>query len=44
MIAALGGLPAYAATGVLVTLLIAAAQALTGYWLGRAMTPRPAGE
>jgi len=40
-IAALGGLPAYAATGVAVTLLIAAVQALVGYWLGRALTPRP---
>ena len=40
-IAALGGLPAYAATGVVVTLLIAIAQALVGYWLGRALTPRP---
>jgi hypothetical protein len=40
-IAALGGLPAYAATGVAVTLLIAAVQAVVGYWLGRAVTPRP---
>jgi hypothetical protein len=40
-IAALGGLPAYAGTGVVVTLLIAVAQALAGYWLGRALTPRP---
>jgi hypothetical protein len=44
VIAALGGLPAYALTGVLVTLLVAAGQAATGYWLGRALTPRPAGE
>jgi hypothetical protein len=44
VIAALGGLPAYALTGVLVTLLVAAVQAVTGYWLGRALTPRPAGE
>lgn len=42
VIAALGGLPAYAATGVLVTLLVAAVQAVTGYWLGRALTPWPA--
>jgi hypothetical protein len=40
-IAALGGLPASAATGVVVTLLIAVVQALVGYWLGRALTPRP---
>jgi hypothetical protein len=40
-IAALGGLPAYAATGVALTLLIAVAQAVVGYWLGRALTPRP---
>jgi hypothetical protein len=40
-IAALGGLPAYAVTGVAVTLLIAVVQALVGYWLGRALTPRP---
>ena len=41
VIAALGGLPAYAATGVLATLLVAVAQSLAGYWLGRAVTPWP---
>jgi hypothetical protein len=40
VIAALTGLPGGAAAGVGVTLLIAVAQALTGYWLGRALTPR----
>jgi hypothetical protein len=40
-IAALGGLPASAASGVAVTLLIAVVQALVGYWLGRALTPHP---
>ena len=44
VIAALGGLPGYAVAGVLATLLIAAVQALCGYWLGRAVTPRPADE
>jgi len=42
VVAALGGLPAYAVVGVLATLLIAAVQALVGYWLGRALTPWPA--
>jgi hypothetical protein len=41
VIAALGGLPAYAATGVLATLLVAVIQALAGYWLGRAVTRWP---
>jgi hypothetical protein len=39
--AALGGLPAYAATGMAVTLLVAVVQAVVGYWLGRALTPFP---
>lgn len=38
-VAALGGLPASAATGFAVTLAVAAVQALAGYWLGRALTP-----
>jgi hypothetical protein len=40
VIAALTGLPGDAAAGVVLTLLIAVAQAVTGYWLGRAVTPR----
>jgi hypothetical protein len=39
--AALAGLPGYAAAGMLLTVLIAAVQAIAGYWLGRALTPRP---
>jgi len=42
VIAALIGLPGYAAVGLVVTLLIAVVQGLAGYWLGRALTPRPA--
>jgi len=38
-IAALGGLPAHATTGVAVTLLVAAMQAAAGLWLGRALAP-----
>jgi hypothetical protein len=38
-IAALGGLPAHAAVGVAVTLLVAAVQAAAGLWLGRALAP-----
>jgi len=38
-IAALGGLPAHAATGIAVTLLVAAIQAAAGLWLGRALAP-----
>ncbi len=38
-IAALGGLPAHAATGIAVTLLVAAVQAAAGLWLGRALAP-----
>lgn len=44
VIAALAGLPPYAFVGVVVTLLVAVAQALVGLWLGRALTPRPAGD
>jgi hypothetical protein len=39
-IAALAGLPPYAATAIAVTLLLAALQALTGAWLARAILPR----
>jgi hypothetical protein len=39
-IAALAGLPPYAAVMVAVTLLLAALQALTGNWLARAVFPR----
>jgi hypothetical protein len=41
-VAALAGLPGHAIVGILLTVLVAAAQAVTGYWLGRALTPRPA--
>jgi hypothetical protein len=40
VIAALTGLPGGAAAGVIGTLLVAVVQALIGYWLGRALTPR----
>jgi hypothetical protein len=40
-IAAQLGLPRYAAVGMLLTVLIAAVQGMTGYWLGRAVTPLP---
>jgi hypothetical protein len=40
VIGALVGLPAYAAAGVSLTLLIAAVQAVVGLWLGRALTPQ----
>ncbi|HEY2277073.1 MAG TPA: hypothetical protein VGI00_01870 [Streptosporangiaceae bacterium] len=40
VIAALAGLPPYAFTGVLITLLVAILQALAGLWLGRALAPR----
>jgi hypothetical protein len=45
-IAALAGLPPYAAIAVAVTLLLAALQVLAGAWLARAAFPvkRPAGE
>jgi hypothetical protein len=42
IIAALLGLPGYAAVGMALTVLIAVAQGVTGYWLGRALTPLPA--
>ena len=38
-IAALGGLPAHAAAGIAVMLLVAAVQAVAGLWLGRAVAP-----
>jgi hypothetical protein len=41
-VAALIGLPGYAAVGMLLTVLVAAAQGIVGYWLGRAVTPRSA--
>lgn len=40
-IAALGGLPAFAAVGIAVTLGVAVLLGLTGLWLGRALTPWP---
>jgi Peptidase M50B-like len=40
--AVLLGLPGYAAVGLLVTILVSVAQAVVGYWLGRALTPLPA--
>ena len=42
VIAGILGLPASAAVGFALTVLVAVAQALVGYWLGRALTPRPA--
>ena len=42
MIAALAGLPAYAATGIAAALLVAVVLGLVGFWLGRALTPRRA--
>ncbi|HEX4088888.1 MAG TPA: hypothetical protein VHZ33_09225 [Trebonia sp.] len=39
-IAALAGIPPYAAVAVVVTLLLAALQALAGAWLARAFFPR----
>ncbi len=39
-IAALAGIPPYAAVAVVVTLLLAALQALGGAWLARALAPR----
>jgi len=41
-IAALLGLPRYAAVGIGLTVSVAVAQGVTGYWLGRALTPLPA--
>jgi hypothetical protein len=39
--AALLGLPQYAAAGIALTVLVPVAQGITGYWLGRALTPMP---
>jgi hypothetical protein len=39
--ATLLGLPGYAAVGMLLTVLIAVVQGMSGYWLGRALTPLP---
>jgi hypothetical protein len=39
--AALSGLPAHASVGLGVTVLVAIVQVIVGYWLGRALTPRP---
>jgi hypothetical protein len=39
VIAALAGLPGYAAVGIALTLLIALIQAIAGFWLGRALAP-----
>lgn len=41
VIAALLGLPGHAAVGMAVTVLVSVVLALTGYWAGRAVTPRP---
>jgi hypothetical protein len=38
---ALLGLPGYAVVGMLLALLIAVVEGMTGYWLGRALTPVP---
>jgi hypothetical protein len=40
VVAALAGLPAYAAVAIVITLLVAVIQALAGLWLGRAVFPR----
>ena len=40
-ITALLGLPGSVAVAMLLTILIAAVQGMTGYWLGRALTPLP---
>ena len=40
--AALVGLPGDTAVGIALTVLVAVAQGLAGYWLGRALTPLPA--
>jgi hypothetical protein len=44
VIAALTGLPADAVVGLVLTVSIAVVQAVTGYWLGRALTLRPAAD
>jgi len=43
VIAPIIGLPASTAAGFALTVLVAVAQALAGYWLGRAVTPRATG-
>jgi hypothetical protein len=43
-IAGLAGVPPYAGVTIVVTLLLAALQALAGAWLARALLPRPANE
>jgi hypothetical protein len=40
-VAALLGLPAHSLAGFTLTMLVAVVQAAVGYWLGRALTPRP---
>ena len=40
-LAAIGGLPGHASVGLGLTVLVAVVQVTVGYWLGRAMTPRP---
>jgi hypothetical protein len=40
-IAAIAGLPAYAAVAVAITLAVSVLLGLVGLWLGRALTPRP---
>jgi len=35
------GLPGHAAVGIVLTVLVAVAQGMAGYWLGRALTPLP---
>ncbi len=40
-LASVGGLPGYAAVGLGGTVLLAVIQVAVGYWLGRALTPRP---
>jgi hypothetical protein len=44
VIAGILGLPTSAVVGFALTVLVAVAQALVGYWFGRALTPRPARE
>jgi hypothetical protein len=43
-IAGLAGVPPYAGVTIVVTLLLAALQALAGAWLARALLPRPVNE
>jgi hypothetical protein len=42
VIGALLGLPANPAVGIALTVAVAVAQGVVGYWLGRALTPMPA--